>query len=72
MENISTQVFQAATLSEAKEIVFARLAASKVNPDNKKIILDNTYNMTTLEDLQRYICNSMLRFEGLSVNRYKH
>lgn len=71
LTGISEQVFTAPTLSEAKEIMFARLASTNINPEQKKIMMDNVYSITTLPELQKYLCNSILRFEGMSVNRYK-
>lgn len=71
LTSISEQVFTAPTLSEAKEIMFARLASTNVNPEQKKIMMDNVYSIDTLANLQKYLCNSILRFEGMSVNRYK-
>lgn len=71
LTGISEQVFTASTLSEAKEIMFARLASTNVNPEQKKIMMDNVYSIDTLANLQKYLCNSILRFEGMSVNRYK-
>jgi len=70
LTGISNEVFTAKTLAEAKEIMFARLAAVNVNPEQKKIMMDNVYSIDTLINLQKYLCNSLLRFEGLSVNRY--
>jgi hypothetical protein len=71
LEKCSTEVFSAPTLEEAKTVMFARLSTSNVNEKHKKQMLDIVYSMDTLPNLQKYLCNAMLRFEGMSVNKYK-
>lgn len=56
---------------EMKMLVFSRIAASKIKIEAKKQMLDNVFELDSLQELQKYICNSLLYFEGMSVNRYK-
>ena len=56
--------------SEAKSIAFIEVGSASIDEKTKKIILDNIYRIQTIFELQKYICNSLLYFEGLSTGRY--
>ena len=70
LEKIAIQVNNSETLGEAKEIAFGGLMTVSINEKMKKIILDNIYKINDLFELQKYICNSLLFFEGMSMGGY--
>lgn len=70
LEDISTPVFQAKTLQEAQTLITDYVNTRQIDKDDKESILSSTSECKTLAKLQSYICNSLLRFEGLSVNSY--
>ena len=70
LEKIAVQVNNATSLGEAKEIAFSGLMTVSINEKMKKIILDNIYKINDLFELQKYICNSLLFFEGMSMGGY--
>jgi len=70
LEKIAVQVNNSETLGEAKGIAFSGLMTVSINEKMKKIILDNIYKINDLFELQKYICNSLLFFEGMSTGGY--
>lgn len=68
LEEISTEVFSAKTLPLAQEVVKAHLGRHSINDSDKRAILQNVESCKNLLALQKYLCNSLLKFEGLSVN----
>ena len=70
LESIAKEVNYASTLKEAKEIAFSGLMTVRINEKAKKVILDNIYKINDLLQMQRYICNSLLFFEGMSTGGY--
>ena len=70
LESIAKEVNNATSLGEAKEIAFSGLMTVSINEKMKKIILDNIYKINDLLQMQKYICNSLLFFEGMSMGGY--
>ena len=73
LEKIAVEVNQAKQeqFAEIKSKVFAYISVSRVKEESKKRMLDNVFSIIELRELQKYICNSLLFFEGMSPNRYK-
>lgn len=69
LEKIATVVFSTPTLTEAKNIVVTFLKAHPKIPQ-QQLILKQLQTIPTKPALDRFICNSLLRFEGLSTNSY--
>jgi hypothetical protein len=67
-EQIAKEVFVLNNVSTAKETINSFLSEKKINEIDKKTILFNVNKCTNMYHLNRYICNSLLKFEGLSVN----
>jgi hypothetical protein len=67
-EQIAKEVFVLNNVSTAKETINSFLSEKKINEIDKKTILFNVNKCTSMYHLNRYICNSLLKFEGLSVN----
>lgn len=69
LEKIATVVFSTPTLTEAKNIVVTFLEAHPKIPQ-QQLILKQLQTIPTKSALDKFICNSLLRFEGLSTNSY--
>lgn len=68
LATIANQVFTAKTAAEAKQLIVDHLSATNVK-DKQKMLYDVS-QLNNLTRLQTYVANSLLRFEGLSVNSY--
>jgi hypothetical protein len=64
---VSTQVFSCTNLNEGKNIIISLLERKNINEVDKKIILHTLSNIKNLSKLQSYVCNSLLKYEGLGV-----
>jgi len=64
---VSTQVFSCTNLNEGKNIIISLLERKNINEVDKKIILHTLSNIKSLSKLQTYVCNSLLKYEGLGV-----
>ena len=64
---VSTQVFNCTNLNEGKNIIISLLERKNINEVDKKIILHTLSNIKSLSKLQSYVCNSLLKYEGLGV-----
>jgi hypothetical protein len=68
-EQISVQVFQMKNLNEAKEFTAEFVKNKNINETDKKSILKAVNETKSLTAFQRYICNSLLKYEGLGVGQ---
>ena len=68
LEQIATEVFQMRNINDAKEFISNFLNEKRIKDEDKKIILYNVSNCNSMYMLQRYVCNSLLKFEGMSLN----
>jgi hypothetical protein len=64
---VSTQIFSCINLNEGKNIIISLLERKNINEVDKKIILHTLSNIKSLSKLQSYVCNSLLKYEGLGV-----
>ncbi len=67
-EQIANEVFTMKSISEAKEFITNFLEEKRIKHEDKKIILYNVSNCNNMNMLQRYIFNSLLKYEGMSLN----
>ena len=67
-EQISTQVFTMTNLSMAKTFISDFLIEKKINEFDKKSILIKVESCKSVGQLQNYLCNSLLKFEGMGLN----
>jgi len=68
LATITQEVYSAKTAQEAKTIMINYLETTNVK-DKKKMIWDVS-QLNNLTRVLTYFTNSLLRFEGLSVNSY--
>jgi len=67
-EQISEQIFKMTDLQQAKAFIDNFVKEKNINDVDKQSIIKNVSECKSLIRLQTYICNSLLKFEGLSVN----
>ena len=68
-EQISSQVFAMTNLNEAKSYVTEFVSNKNIKEEDKKSILTAVNEAKSLTRFQSYICNSLLKYEGMGVNQ---
>jgi hypothetical protein len=68
-EQIAEQVFNMRNPVQAKQFITEFVNGKDINDEDKKLILRNISSIKTMDKIQSYICNSLLRYEGLSLNK---
>jgi hypothetical protein len=66
-EQIAEQVFKMTDATKAKTFITEFVTEKGINDDDKRTILNNIENLKSITQIQRYICNSLLQYEGLGV-----
>ena len=67
-EQIATQVFTMKDVNAAKTFISEFVNGKDINEIDKKLILNNIRDIKNISKLQTYICNSLLKYEGMSIN----
>lgn len=67
-EQIAAQVFTMKDVNTAKTFISEFVNGKDINEIDKKLILNNIKDIKHISKLQTYICNSLLKYEGMSVN----
>lgn len=70
-EQIAEQVFKMTDPVKAKTFIVEFVNEKNINDDDKRTILNNIENLKSIAQIQRYICNSLLQYEGLGVGARK-
>lgn len=52
------------TVDEARNLMRECLESSKINDEDKQIMLDEIEQITSLEKIHQYIANAILAYEG--------
>jgi hypothetical protein len=68
-EQIATQIFTMKDINAAKTFISEFVNDKNINEQDKKLILNNIRDIKNIIKLQTYICNSLLKYEGMSVNK---
>lgn len=68
-EQIATQIFTMKDINAAKTFINEFVNDKNINEQDKKVILNNIRDIKNMIKLQTYICNSLLKYEGMSVNK---
>ncbi len=66
-EQIAEKVFVMNNINEIKSFVKSFVEGKNINNVDKNIILMNVDKCKNVQAVQRYICNSLLKYEGMSV-----
>jgi len=69
-EQISQKVFSMNNANDIKTYVTEFVNSKQIEDRDKQGIIKNINECKNVVAMHRYICNSLLKFEGLSVNRY--
>jgi hypothetical protein len=70
LEQIISDVYKMTDVNEAKNFIENFLEEKKIDDVTKKQMLQNISEIESMLKLQFYMTNSLLRFEGMSVNKY--
>jgi hypothetical protein len=70
LEQIISDVYKMTDVNEAKNFIENFLEEKKIDDVTKKQMLQNISEIKSMLKLQFYMTNSLLRFEGMSVNKY--
>ena len=68
-EQIANQIFTMKDVNKAKEFIVEFISSKGINDRDKKVIINNIEGIKNMMKLQMYICNSLLKYEGMSVNK---
>jgi hypothetical protein len=68
-EQIASEVFNMKDVNKAKQFVTEFVNNKKIKDEDKTVIIDNVNNCKSISRIQSYICNSLLRYEGMSLNK---
>lgn len=66
-EQIAGEVFQMNNPQQAKDFIIGFINGTQIKDTDKKVILNNVDKLKRINDIQRYICNSLLKYEGMGV-----
>ena len=68
-EQIASEVFNMKDVNKAKQFVTDFVNDKKIKDEDKTVIINNVNNCNSISRIQTYICNSLLRYEGMSLNK---
>jgi hypothetical protein len=68
-EQISSQVFSMTDLTQAKAFVTEFVSQKGIKEEDKSLILNSIKDITSMTRFQSYICNSLLKYEGMGMNQ---
>jgi len=68
-EQIAEKVFTMKDKDAAKQFIIEFVNSKGIKEEDKKIIIANVEACKHMHKIQSYICNSLLKYEGMSVNR---
>ena len=69
-EQIASNVFQMKSIEKAKQYITEFVNSKEIKDTDKQLIINNVSNCRNILQIQRYICNSLLKYEGMSVNKF--
>ena len=67
-EQIAEKVFVMNNVNDIKSFVKSFVEEKSINNIDKNIIVTNVEKCKNTQAVQRYICNSLLKYEGMSVS----
>lgn len=68
-EQIAEQVFDMKDVNAAKQFITEFVNNKDIKEQDKKIIITNVNACKHMYKVQSYICNSLLKYEGMGVNQ---
>jgi len=67
-EQIAQQVFTMKDVNQAKLFITEFITSKGINGIDKNVIVNNVTKCSNINQIQRYVCNSLLQYEGMSVS----
>ena len=67
-EQIAEKVFVMNNVNDIKSFIKSFVEEKSINNIDKNIIVTNVDKCKNTQAVQRYICNSLLKYEGMSVS----
>jgi hypothetical protein len=71
LADIAPEVYEAVNYETAKAIIQEHLKDSIIKDEDRKKMLDGVSKMNNLRQIQTYFSNSLLKYEGMSLNNNK-
>ena len=68
-EQIAEKIFTMQDKDAAKQFIIEFVNSKGINEHDKKTIINNVESCKSMLKIQSYICNSLLKYEGMSVNQ---
>lgn len=68
-EQIAEQVFDMKDVNAAKQFITEFVNSKDIKEQDKKTIIANVNACKHMYKVQMYICNSLLKYEGMSLNK---
>jgi hypothetical protein len=68
LAEVAPQVFTMKQMNEAKKFIVEFITNKNIKEEDKRLILSNINKCNTLYSVHKYICNSLLMYEGHSIN----
>jgi ferritin len=68
-EQIAEKVFEMKDKDAAKQFIIEFVNSKGINEHDKKTIIANVEACKHMYKIQSYICNSLLKYEGMSLNK---
>jgi len=68
LAEVAPHVFVMKHTNEAKEFISKFISDRNIKEEDKRIILSNINKCNTIYSVHKYICNSLLMYEGHSIN----
>ena len=70
LEQIAEQIFIMKDVKQAQNFIIVFVSDKNINEKDKQHIVDSVSKCKHLSKVQMYICNSLLKYEGLGMNNY--
>jgi len=67
-EQIAGKVFTMTNVTQAKEYITEFITSKGIDGTDKQTIVNNVNKCTSIAQLQRYVCNSLLMYEGMGIS----
>jgi hypothetical protein len=67
-EQISNEVFKMKDVNVAKQYITDFVNSKNINNDDKNVIIKGIADIKNINGIYKYICNSLLKYEGMGVN----
>jgi hypothetical protein len=66
-EQVAPQVFGMTNTNEAKEYIVEFIEGKNIKETDKQLIKNNLNGIKGIRGVHQYICNSLLKYEGMGV-----